>query len=157
MKASTGPLFERIIHLKRKYRQENRIANGLIDSAPFIDLALLLFLFFMLTHMMILRPGIKLELPEAPFISGANYEAMVLFATQEGYFFFGDERTPLEGLEAAFAQAVHRNPDATLLIEADKRVPYDTLVHIYNKAHRAGIRDVVLGTRLTSSGKSVAP
>jgi biopolymer transport protein ExbD len=150
MKATTGPLYERIIHMRRVFRKENRIANGLIDSAPFIDVVLLFFLFFHAGHLIVLQPGMTIDLPEAPFVSGADYQALILFVTQEGHFYVGDERTTLTGLDYHFARAVHGNPDARLLIEADRRVEYATLVDIYNKAMGAGIRRVVLGTRISS-------
>jgi biopolymer transport protein ExbD len=148
MKATTGPLYDRIINLRRKYHSENRIANGLIDSAPFLDIALLLFLFFIVARIVVLQPGIVVDLPEAAFTTGADYESLVVYVSQEGHFYFGDERITLEGLESAFAQAVHEDPEARLLVEADRRVPYDTLVRIYNRAMSTGIRKVVLGTQL---------
>jgi len=153
MKATTGPLYERIIHMRRTFHKENRIANGLIDSAPFLDAGLLVFLFFFIAHIAALRPGIHIELPEAPFLSGADYTAMVLFVTQEGHFYLGDERTTLQGLDYRFAKAVHENPDIRLLIDADRRVEYDMLVTIYNKAMSAGIRRVILGTKISSPSK----
>ncbi len=153
MKATTTPLYERLIHLRRRFRKENRIANGLIDSAPFVDIALLLFLFFVVSHMVVLHPGIVVDLPECAFVSGADYQSLVVYVTQEGHLYFGDERTTLDGLEFAFAQAAHDNPDARLLIEADRRVPYHVLVEIYNKAMSAGIRKVILGAKLSAVEK----
>jgi biopolymer transport protein ExbD len=73
---------------------------------------------------------------------------MVLTIAQEGIVFFNDERITLAGLSSAFAEARHRHPDATLLIEADRRIPYSQLVEIYNTALQAGIHDVALATRL---------
>ncbi len=149
MKATTGPLYDRIINLRRNFRKKNRIANGLIDAAPFIDLTLLLVLFFVIARVVVLQPGIELNLPESAFVSGGDYESLVVYVSQEGHFYFGDERTTLEGLAFAFAQAVHENPETRLLLEADKLVPYKTLVNIYNKAMNAGIRTLILGTQLS--------
>ncbi len=149
MKATTGPLYDRIINLRRNYHSTNRIANGLIDAAPFIDLALMLLLFFILAKVVVLQPGLEMSLPESAFVSGADYESLVVYVSQEGQFYFGDERTTLEGLAFSFAQAVHENPETRLLLEADKRVPYETLVNICNKAMNAGIRTLVLGTQLS--------
>ncbi|MDD2237527.1 MAG: hypothetical protein PHG65_10015 [Kiritimatiellae bacterium] len=64
MKATTALLYERLIHLRRRYRRENRIANGLIDSAPFVDAALLLVLFFVISHVVVRHPGVVVDLPE---------------------------------------------------------------------------------------------
>ena len=149
MKASTGPLYDRIINLRRKYHKDNRIANGLIDSAPFIDVALLLFMIFILARVVVVQPGIAVDLPEAAAVTGADYRSLVLFISQEGHCYFEDERTPLDGLDSMFAQAVHENPEVRLLLEADRQVPYGTLVEIYNKAMLAGVQKLVLGTRIS--------
>ncbi len=61
--------------------------------------------------------------------------------------FFNDERTTLEGLAFAFAQALHEDPEARLIIEADARVPHGTIVEVYNMASGAGISSVVLASR----------
>jgi biopolymer transport protein ExbD len=146
------PLYERISKLQRRYRPENRIARGLIDAAPLVDIALLVFIFFLAQAPFVLQPGIVVNLPDAEFTGGARYGNMVVTISQEGMFFFNDERTTREGLTSAFAQALHDNPGSTLIIEADSRVPNRTLVEIYDMAVEAGIREAVLATRVPVTG-----
>ena len=150
MKATTGPLYERMLRMRRVFRKENRIANGLIDVAPFVDIAMLLFLFFFIGRLLVLQPGIPIELPEAPFLSGVDHRALILYITQEGHFFMGDERIAMHGLDYHFSRAVHEDPDILLLIEADRRVEYAMLVDIYNRAMTAGIRRIALGTQISA-------
>ena len=75
--------------------------------------------------------------------------------SQEGMMFFNDERMTMEELGAALAQAAFDQPDASLVIEADGRVPHRTLVQIYNMATAAGIKSVVLATRVPAVNRAV--
>jgi biopolymer transport protein ExbD len=151
MKNGYRPLYERVSHLRRKYRPENRVARGMVDAAPLVDIALLVFLFFLVSSSFVIQPGVRMTLPTSVFSGGAAYGSMVVTISQEGMIFFNDERTTQEGLASAFSQAVHDNRDVSLLIEADGQVRHDTLVNIYNMALNAGIRRVVLGTRIVSA------
>ena len=40
------------------------------------------------------------------------------------------------------------------MIEADERVPNGTIVRIYNMAMSAGVRKVVIATRVSADGRS---
>lgn len=141
-------LSDRLYYLTRRYRRAKRVSRGFMDVASVIDVVLLLFLFMLCNSPFILQPGISLELPASEFVDGATYGSIVVTLSQEGLLFCNDERTTMEGLEAAFAKAMHQGESQTLLIEADARVRYESLVNIYNLARKVGIEDVVLANRL---------
>jgi biopolymer transport protein ExbD len=144
---------ERISYFGRKYRPNQRLFKGPVDVVPLVNVALLFMLFFIIQSPFVVQPGIIVNLPTSSFTAGAPYGAMVVTVSQEGLVFFNDERTTLEGLGAAFAQAVFDHPDSSLVIEADGRVQHSTLVQIYNTATAAGVKSVVLATRFSSTGK----
>ena len=154
MSATGTPLYDRISRLRRRFRPENRVARGLVDAAPLVDVALLLFLFFFVNSSFVIQPGIIVNLPESSFLSGARYGRTVVTISQEGMIFFNDERTTLEGLDSVLSQAVHDNPESTLIIEADGRVPHRKLIEIYNMAMEAGIQQVALGTRVSADHRA---
>jgi biopolymer transport protein ExbD len=105
----------------------------------------------MINSSFVMQPGISLSLPVSDFDDGALYGALVVTLAQEGLVFFNDERTTIEGLGAAFAQAVHEDPEARLIVEADARVEHGALVSIYDMATAAGLQHVTLATRLPVS------
>lgn len=146
---------ERLSYLRRKYRASQRVFKGPLDVVPLVNVVLLFMLFFILQSPFVMQPGITVNLPTASFASGVPYGAMVVMISQEGMVFFNDERTTMEGLSAAFSQSVYDHPDVSLVIEADGRVQHSALVHIYNMAMAAGIKNVVLATRVSAPGKSV--
>lgn len=157
MKPGAEPVYMRLLYMGRKYRLQNRRKQGFMDTVPLVDAVLLIFIFFVTQASFVLQPGIRVDLPTSSFDHGAAYGSLVVTVSQEGMVFFNDERTPLDGLGPAFARAVHEQPDCELLIEADDRVRYASLVQIFNMAREAGIRDVTLANRLGRPSIPPAP
>lgn len=139
---------ERMFVFRRHFTPTHRAPRGFLVVAPWVNVLLLFILVLIQQSASVLRPGVKLELPAAAFIDGIRPDALVLTVPQEGMYFFQDERLSFDGVSLALERAVRANEDAALIIEADKRVTYDTLVRIYNAARVAGIREIVLATRL---------
>ncbi len=131
----------------RRFRSKSGLFHGPLPLIPMINVALVFVLFMVLDFSFVLQPGVMVELPAADFAGGSHYGSMVVTLTQEGKVFFNDECMPVEGLAFAFSQAVHRNQDLALIIEADERVPYGTVVSVMNMATAARIRKVNLATR----------
>lgn len=156
MNHSEQPVLERIGILRRMFRTRLRSLRGPIEAVPLVNVVLLFLVFFMVQSPFVLQPGIIVNLPTSSFAAGAQYGALVVTISQEGLMFFNDELTSIEGLDAAFTQAALDSPDAPLVIEADGRVPHSTLVQVYNTAAAAGIKSVVLATRV-SSGSGAMP
>jgi biopolymer transport protein ExbD len=140
---------ERLTAFRRNFRPLERAPRGLLGVAPWVDFALLLMMLFIYQSATVLRPGIRLELPPAPFRDGIRPNALVLTVPQEGMYFFQDERMTLDGLQIALARAARAHGDeAALIIEADQRITHGVLTALYNMAQAAGFREIVLASRL---------
>ena len=153
MRQADKTITERISYLRRRYRPHQRLFKGPIDVVPLVNVVLLFMLFFILQSPFVMQPGITVNLPTASFASGVPYGSMVILISQEGMVFFNDERTTMEGLGTALSQSLYDHPDVSLVIEADGRVPHSTLVQVYNIAMAAGIKNVVLATRVSATGR----
>ena len=154
MKPIEKPIVERLSYLRRRYRPHVRVVCGPLEAIPLVNVVLLLLFFFMINSSFVLQPGVVVNLPASTFTSGAPYAAMVVTLSQEGLVFFNDERRTLEGLAPAFAQAAYDHPDTALIIEADDRVQNGTIIQIYNMAMSAGIRKVLIATRVSADARS---
>ena len=134
--------------MQRQFVPRVRRVCRLFEPTALLNAIVLVGAAFLVTAHFILQPGVTVELPEAPFHEGAPYGALVVTLSQEGFVFFNDERMALDDLRAAFLQARHDQPAASLLIEADARVSAGTLVSLYNMARAAGIQLVLIASRL---------
>ena len=140
----------------RRYRPRQRLFHSPLGLMPLVNLALLIMLFMLLHASFVRQPSSAVQLPTAAFLAGTPYGLMVVTLTQEGLFFFNDERVTLDGLATAFRNAVRDQKTTAITIEADVRVPYGIILRVMNMATTAGLHQVNLATR-PSFGEEVMP
>ena len=145
----------------RHYRLENRLNNGLVTAAPWMNVVLLvgMYLYFLAPN--VLQPGVAVQLPESPFSDGRHYGHNIAVLSlpmagrsdREELFFFDDQRylgrdpAGMDALRSALATAWAQKPNLPLVIEADRMVHHDTVVKLFDMAAEAGFREVNLATR----------
>jgi biopolymer transport protein ExbD len=149
------PVRERLFHLRPHFRRQRTASAGLLlQVAPWVNVVLLVLLFFIVNSGFVLQPGVAIDLPSTPMTGGARYSAQVVTISREGMMFFNDSPTTLAGLKAALARGRAAGDDETLVVEADASVSHRTLMAVYNAALEAGISKVVLATRLPAQPTS---
>ena len=75
---------------------------------------------------------------------GASSSSMVFFDDER--FLIGQENQKRR-LRDSFADCLRKHPDVDLVIEADRKVPYGTVVEVMNMALEVGVRRVNLATK----------
>lgn len=130
---------------RRRFRGRYRRAVGPVEVVALLNVLLLCGMFWMASAGWILQPGMRVRLPEGPFLDGRVLGSRVLAITREGQMFFDDECVELDGLGAALARG-----SGPLLVAADEWTPLHTLARVYALASEAGVEEVVLGTRPTA-------
>ena len=141
-------VYQNVFRLRRRFVPRFQLHRNLLDMPSWVNMALLVLMFFIGHAGFVLQPGIAVNLPEAPMTGGANYGSLVVTITQEGLIFFNDERMGFDGLADELLRQARRDSSAPLVIEADARVRHGDLVRVCNLATAAGIKQVVLATRL---------
>ena len=122
---------------------------GEINVVPYIDVMLVLLIFFMVTAPL-LTQGIDVELPKAaadPIDTGKDDEPLVLSVDAAGRLYLSvgdDEDAPLDadrvvGLAGA---VLRRKPDTPVLVKADRQVPYGRVVEAMVLLQEAGAQKV---------------
>jgi biopolymer transport protein ExbD len=145
------PTYARLVDFHRRFKAKSHFARGYSFGATALNAALLLLGFYILSSHFVLQPGIRIELPEAPFADGVPFlQSTIITITHTGDLFFNDEHASMDRLQSAMARALYANPNHTLLIEADKRVEFGKLVEIYNQAQSAGFEHIMMATRISS-------
>lgn len=146
--------------LRTRYFPKSRIGHGLISIAPWVNIILLLFFFLLMDKKFVLEPGITIDLPKASVDQGSTFgmTAVILSikGTEKGereeIVFFDDVRYRVTSgdqkkLLNAFSSRVKTGREATLVIQADRKVSHGTVVDLMNIALVAGIDKVNIAAR----------
>ncbi len=117
--------------------RKRRRLMGEINVVPYIDVMLVLLIIFMVTAPL-LTQGVQVELPDAnakpidPELL-KDREPLVLSVDRDGRYFLnigGDEDSPVGEAEVArrVGALLERDPETPVLVKADERVPYGSVV-----------------------------
>ena len=161
MKDTPEPLAWRTGGYRARYRPIRRLARGLVDAAPWLNVTLLVILYLFLTAPYVLQPGIVIQLPTGPFADGRPYGTRLAIISQESpepgmrdeIAFFDDERflvrdtNQMAALRLRLGRVAKDRPAASLIVEADQRVLHGTIIAVFNMAADAGIREINVATR----------
>lgn len=126
--------------------REKRVTKSIINLTPMVDMLFLILLFFLVTSSFIEQPNIKLELPSTKYASTSKIEERVLTISHDGKLFFQSELVERKELIPVLKNAFSRQDDKTLVLRADKNVPYGVIVDVMDAAKGAGLKKIVAPT-----------
>lgn len=150
------------LRLRTRYNPRNRIGQGLIAAAPWLDFTLLVLFYLLLAHArLVLQPGVVVDLPSAEFSDGLHpgLVAVVLShpvaggGAREEQVFFNDQRylardpLQMEALGQALAQRARQSGESDLTLHADRHVDHGTVMKLMEAARRAGLARVNVSVR----------
>lgn len=136
-----------------KFR-EKRITKSIINLTPMVDMLFLILLFFLVTSSFIEQPNIKLELPSTKYASTSKLEERVLTISADGKLFFQNEPVERKALIPVLKNAFLKQDDKTLIMRADKNVPYGVIIDVMDAAKGAGLKKIVAPTIFEPEKKS---
>ena len=131
--------------------KRRRQLMGEINVVPYIDVMLVLLIIFMITAPL-LTQGVQVELPDAdaqpidPELL-RDREPLVLSVDREGRYYLnigGDEEAPIDEAEVArrAGAVLGRDAETPVLVKADERVPYGSVVRGMVLLQQAGARKI---------------
>jgi len=133
----------------RRFQTNSRLLINPFALIPLLNVFLLIFFFTVFNSAFVLKPGINVHLPSGSFQQGSLYSSMSIILTQEGLIFYNDERVTIDSLGDALCSVADKNKSLQLTIEADLRVPYDTIIRVMNIASAVGVSNIFLSVRPT--------
>jgi biopolymer transport protein TolR len=129
--------------------RQRRLKNE-INVVPYIDVMLVLLVIFMVTAPMIQLGNI--DLPTVGELPAPKAEAMMVILRKDGSVALkasggATEQTMNQRtLIAELQRAVTQRPDQSVVIAADKSLPYSKVTDMLDELRRSGIRHVGLQT-----------
>ena len=115
----------------------------ILNITNMVDVMLLLLIFFILTTTFVYRPAITVNLPVSEQVPMARTGTILVSIDRQGHLFLDGAPVGLEELRKTLPERVKAFPDKHVVIEADREVPYGTVVQAVGVAASSG------ATRLT--------
>ena len=136
-----------------KFPRNAKLLHSPFDMAPFAAVFFLLVIFLLLGALLP-APGLSLELPKFEVnglgegLPGTDKPSVAVAIDANGRLFYASQMITEDRLKTELQRAVAaaRTPP-TLVIEADKSVTYDELIHVAMLAQGAGIHDMLLAAQ----------
>ena len=129
-----------------KLQRTSRYNPELFNLVPLINVLFLSLAFATLARTFVLQPGLSVNLPSSPFTLANQRHAQVVSITAGALpsIYYQDRRVELAELEAALAKSGIKN--RSLIIRADKAVPYEVVSNVMNAGLRQGYSVAVAAT-----------
>lgn len=121
--------------------------TGQWDVAAWVGVLMVLMMFVLLLPLVPV-PGIQWELPVASDLPGVEEPVIPVAVDRENRFYFQNQLVDVPQLLQSLREEGrrHATPPA-LLVHADRRTPYETLVLLSELARQAGLNRMVLATQ----------
>jgi biopolymer transport protein ExbD len=131
-----------------KFPRNARIFRGQLDASPFVGVLFLVAIFLLLNSSLVFVPGVAIKLPEADDLPGVMGPTVRVAVDTNRHFYFRDQLIKESELQVELRRAVLENKEPlTLMLLADKTVPWETMVQLAKLARAAGLKEAILVTR----------
>ncbi|GAA61234.1 biopolymer transport protein exbD2 [Pseudoalteromonas sp. BSi20652] len=129
--------------LKHRLEQES---EQHIDMSPLLDVVFILLIFFIVTTVFVRESGVEVDKPQAVSASRLEQQVIFLAITDSQQVFFDGSQIGVAGVRSSVEQML-KQQQRPVVIQADKSVPTELLVHVIDEAKLGGAAQVNLATK----------
>ena len=127
-------------------------ADNEIDLTPMLDVVFIMLIFFIVTASFIKEVGIDVSRPDAPPAEIPS-DSSILITIDEISGIWIDRRLIDPRAVRANIERMHaENPDASLVIQPDRRSFNNTLVQVMDASRQAGVYDISIADGSDTGG-----
>jgi biopolymer transport protein TolR len=116
-----------------------------INVTPLVDVMLVLLIIFMISAPL-MQSGVSVELPKGNNEMEVDEDHLILSLDSEGKAYLEGQFLQPELLIEKVKAGVAAIPDRTVYIEADRRLPYGTVMEMLSELRESGVTQVSLIT-----------
>lgn len=118
-----------------------------INITPFTDVVLVLLIIFMIATPFIYQSSMKVQLPQASKSEEASRD-IIITVNAQGDVFLEDAKVDLETLKYKLMAMMRSKSDASVIVNGDKNVKYDSVMQVMDTLTRSGVKNPGLGIEL---------
>jgi biopolymer transport protein TolR len=131
--------------MKRRMRKSKLMSE--INITPFTDVVLVLLIIFMIATPFIYQSSMKVQLPKASKSEETSRDIIININAQ-GDVFLEDAKVDLGTLKYKLMAMVRSKPGASVIVNGDKNVKYDSVIQVMDVLTQSGVRNPGLGIEL---------
>jgi len=132
----------------RSKTQKNYNQISGINITPFTDIVLVLLIIFMVTANTLANDkSLKLNLPKAESADATLPKSVTVQISQGQRFYVNNVQVQPGELMAALQEHRQKNKTELLVVKADEKVPYESVIYAIDQARKVGITELGLATR----------
>src|SRR5262245_17470055 len=111
-----------------RFPRNTKVFRGQLDAAPYAGVFFLLIIFLLLNSSFVFTPGVPIQLPESQELPGTDRPTISVAVDESSRFYFKNQVVSQPMLRERLREACSNNPDLALIIHADEKARYKTLV-----------------------------
>lgn len=117
-----------------------------INMVPFIDITLILLIIFMVMSPMLVQMQLTVDLPKSNAINTqADDDVIRVEVQKDGTISVMNKKLTLKNLERELVLRLGKANKKTILVEADKDVPVQQVVNVFDVAKKLGAAKLGIG------------
>ncbi len=133
--------------------RKNKAVMGEINMVPFIDITLILLIIFMVMSPFIAQSQLNVDLPAASAVNTIAEDNVIrVEIDRHGAVRVQGGLVPMVDLQQELTLRLGRSHEKTILVQADKKVPIEQVVTVFDTAKKLGAAKLGIGV-LQTSGK----
>lgn len=125
---------------------KNRTVMAEINMVPFIDITLILLIIFMVMSPMLVQMQLTVDLPKSKAINTQAEDDVIRIEVQKnGAISVMNKTLTLKNLERELILRMGKANKKTILVQADKDVPIQQVVDVFDVAKKLGAAKLGIG------------
>ncbi|MCH9826838.1 MAG: biopolymer transporter ExbD [Gammaproteobacteria bacterium] len=130
-------------------RHDSPLEDNGIDLTPMLDVVFIMLIFFIVTTTFIREAGIEINRPSAQTAQKQERVNILVAIAPNGEIWIDGQRVDIRGLRAAIETLRGKDPDASVVVQADRDARAGLLVEAMDQARLAGVRNVAVSAQRT--------
>jgi len=128
-----------------KSRRERRLMAD-INMVPFIDITLILLIIFMVMSPMLVQMQMNIDLPKSEAINAQEDDDVIRIEVEKnGKIRVLNKEVKMANLEKELILRMGKSNKKTILVQADKNVPIQQVVDVFDVAKKLGAAKLGIG------------
>lgn len=117
-----------------------------INMVPFIDITLILLIIFMVMSPLLVQMQMNVDLPKSNAVNTTAEDDVIRIEVQkDGSIRIENRSYTVKNLEKELVLRMGKSAQKTILVEADKSVPIQTVVDVFDIAKKLGAAKLGIG------------